>query len=89
MSKKGVSQNRENWNWIRYMIGDKMFAAVCLDQQDVPYCITLKLTPGYFAILKSILQIIIVSENILYNHIGIILCYNHITKVYDFIIIFG
>lgn len=45
MSKKGVSQNRENWNWIRYMIGEKMFAAVCLDEQDVPYCITLKLKP--------------------------------------------
>ena len=26
LSKKGVNKNLENWNWIRYQIGDKMFA---------------------------------------------------------------
>lgn len=45
MSKSGVIKNTENWNWIRYMIGGKMFLAVCLDDNDEPYYITLKLDP--------------------------------------------
>ena len=45
MAKPGVEKNTENWNWVRYMIGGKMFAAICLDDNDVPYCITLKLEP--------------------------------------------
>ena len=28
LSKPGVTKNNENWNWDRYMIGGKMFAAV-------------------------------------------------------------
>ena len=53
LSKKGVSKNLENWNWIRYQIGDKMFAAVCLDETNVPYCITLKLEPDEGAYLRE------------------------------------
>lgn len=45
MQKPGVTKNTENWNWVRYMIGDKMFLAVCLDNHDKPYYITLKLDP--------------------------------------------
>lgn len=45
MSKPGVTKNTENWNWVRYMLGDKMFLAVCLDDNDQPYYITLKLEP--------------------------------------------
>ena len=45
MNKSGVTKNTENWNWIRYMIGGKMFLAVCLDDNDKPYFITLKLEP--------------------------------------------
>ncbi len=45
LSKPGVTRNDENWNWQRYMLGDKMFAAVCLDETDTPYYITLKLDP--------------------------------------------
>ena len=45
MQKPGVTKNPENWNWVRYMIGGKMFAAVCLDEEDKPYYITLKLEP--------------------------------------------
>ena len=47
LSKKGVTKDlQKDWNWIRYQIGGKMFAAVCLDQNDVPYYITLKLDPS-------------------------------------------
>lgn len=46
LSKKGVTKDlQKDWNWIRYQIGGKMFAALCLDQNDVPYYITLKLDP--------------------------------------------
>jgi len=45
MQKPGVTKNTENWNWIRYMIGGKMFAAICLDDENRPYYITLKLEP--------------------------------------------
>lgn len=53
MNKKGVTKNSENWNWIRYLIGGKMFAAVCLDEKDVPYYITLKLEPAEGAFLRT------------------------------------
>lgn len=47
LSKPGVTKDiQENWNWIRYHIGGKMFAAVCLDETDKPYYITLKLEPA-------------------------------------------
>ncbi|MDY3929612.1 MAG: MmcQ/YjbR family DNA-binding protein [Clostridia bacterium] len=46
MSKKGVSKDfKEEWNWIRYKIEDKLFTAICLDDNNVPYFITLKLKP--------------------------------------------
>lgn len=42
----GVSKDlQKDWNWIRYRIGEKMFAAICLDDNDKPYYITLKLEP--------------------------------------------
>ena len=46
MSKPGVTRDfQKDWNWIRYQIGGKMFAAICLDDDDKPYYITLKLDP--------------------------------------------
>lgn len=47
LGKPGVTKDfKEEWKWIRYQIGDKMFAAVCLDDTDKPYYITLKLEPA-------------------------------------------
>ena len=46
LNKRSVTKDLQNdWNWIRYHIGGKMFAAVCLDSDDKPYYITLKLEP--------------------------------------------
>lgn len=46
MNKKGVTKDlKEEWNWIRYLLGDKMFAVICLDDADKPCYITLKLEP--------------------------------------------
>lgn len=46
LSKKGVTKDlQKDWNWIRYQVGGKMFAALCMDQEDIPYYITLKLDP--------------------------------------------
>lgn len=46
LQKRGVTKDlQRDWNWIRYLIRDKMFAAICLDQEDKPYYITLKLNP--------------------------------------------
>ena len=46
LKKPGVTKDlQKDWNWIRYHIGGKMFAAVCLDDEDRPYYITLKLDP--------------------------------------------
>ncbi len=54
MSKKGVTKDlQESWNWIRYHIGGKMFAAVCLDDEDKPYYINLKLEPMEGAFLRE------------------------------------
>lgn len=42
--KAGVTKDiQKAWNWIRYQIGGRMFAAICLDENDKPYYITLKL----------------------------------------------
>lgn len=47
LSKKGVTKDLQaDWNWIRYQIGGKMFAAICLDDKNEPYYITLKLEPA-------------------------------------------
>lgn len=46
LDKPGVTEDlQKDWNWIRYQIGGKMFAAICLDDKDEPYYITLKLEP--------------------------------------------
>ncbi len=45
-SMKGVSSDfKVEWNWTRYLLGDKMFAAVCKDDQGRDSLITLKLEP--------------------------------------------
>ena len=46
LGKPGVTKDlKKEWNWIRYMIGGKLFAAICLDRNDKPYYMTLKLEP--------------------------------------------
>ena len=46
LSKKGVTKDfQADWNWIRYKVDDKMFVAICLDDNDKPVYITLKLNP--------------------------------------------
>ena len=46
LKKPGVTKDlQESWNWIRYHVGGKMFAAICLDEDNKPYYINLKLTP--------------------------------------------
>lgn len=47
LGKPGVTKDlQEEWNWIRYQIGGKMFAAICRDDNNQPYYITLKLEPA-------------------------------------------
>lgn len=54
LSKQGVTKDLQaEWNWIRYHIGGKMFAAVCLDDNDKPYYITLKLDPAEGEFLRE------------------------------------
>ena len=51
LGKRAVTRDLQpEWNWIRYKIGDRMFAAVLLDDRDQPYYINLKLeqTEGEF-----------------------------------------
>lgn len=54
LNKTGVTKDiQTDWNWIRYQIGGKMFAAVCLDNNDEPYFITLKLEPSEGDFLRT------------------------------------
>lgn len=47
LSLPGVTKDLQpDWNWIRYKIGDKMFAAICLSEGGLPYYITFKLEPA-------------------------------------------
>ena len=46
LAKRAVTKDLQpEWNLIRYKIGDKMFAAILLDDDDKPYYINLKLAP--------------------------------------------
>ena len=46
LAKRGVTKDLQpEWNWIRYHIGGKMFAAILLDDRDKPVYINLKLEP--------------------------------------------
>lgn len=47
LKKKSVTKDfKEEWQWTRYLIGDKMFAAVCKDDEGTDSLITLKLEPS-------------------------------------------
>lgn len=46
LCKKGVTKDfKAEWNWIRYKIDEKLFAAICFDSNNEPKYITLKLNP--------------------------------------------
>ena len=46
LEKPGVTKDLQpEWNWIRYQIAGKMFAAICRDDDNTPVYITLKLDP--------------------------------------------
>lgn len=54
LSKAGVTKDlKTEWNWIRYQIAGKLFAAVCLDDKNNPYYITLKLDPAEGEFLRN------------------------------------
>ena len=54
LKKRGVTKDfQPAWNWIRYHVGGKMFAAICLDQKKNPYYITLKLDPVRGVFLRT------------------------------------
>ena len=54
LTKKAVTKDlQKEWNWIRYKIGDKMFAAICLGEDDKPYYINLKVEPEEGAFLRE------------------------------------
>ena len=48
LKKPGVTKDlKVEWNWIRYQIGGKLFAAVCLEENtNRPVYITMKLDPS-------------------------------------------
>ncbi len=54
LGKRGVVKDLQaDWNWVRYKLGDKMFAAICLDREDKPYYINLKLEVAEGEFLRS------------------------------------
>jgi len=47
LSKAGaVEDYKAEWDWMRYLVGGKMFAAVCLDKDKRPI-VTLKCEPDF------------------------------------------
>jgi predicted DNA-binding protein (MmcQ/YjbR family) len=54
LTKRSVTKDLQPvWNWIRYHIGGKMFAAICLDNQNQPYYINLKVDPAEGDFLRN------------------------------------
>ncbi len=55
LSKPSVQKDHKlEWNWIRYMVGEKLFCAVCLDDKNEPYYITMKLAPAHGDALRRL-----------------------------------
>ena len=47
LAKTGVTKDfKVEWGWERYLIGGKMFAAVCMGEDGKSSLITLKLEPS-------------------------------------------
>ncbi|MFC4410111.1 MmcQ/YjbR family DNA-binding protein [Chungangia koreensis] len=54
LNKKGVNKDyKEEWNWDRYMIGDKLYAAVCKNSEGKDDLVTLKLKPEEGELLRE------------------------------------
>lgn len=54
LDKPGVTKDfKQEWNWVRYMIADKLFCAICLTDAGIPYYITLKLQPAKGELLRQ------------------------------------
>ena len=54
LKKRSVTKDLQpDWNCIRYQIGGKMFAALCLGADNEPYYINLKLEPEEGAFLRQ------------------------------------
>ena len=54
MKKAGVTKDiQAEWNWIRFHIGGKLFAAICRDDLDKLVYITLKLDPVEGALYRK------------------------------------
>lgn len=46
LDKPGVTKDfKAEWGWTRYLLGDKLFAAICQDETGKEILITLKLNP--------------------------------------------
>lgn len=54
LAKRAVTRDLQaEWNWIRYKIGDRMFAAILLDDDNRPVYINLKLDPAEGEFLRA------------------------------------
>lgn len=54
LQKPGVTKDLQpEWNWIRYKLEDKMFAAICLSDEGKAVYITVKLEPSEGEFLRQ------------------------------------
>ena len=54
LAKPGVTADlKQEWNWVCYQLGGKLFAAVCLDDKDKPVYVTMKLLPARGDLLRQ------------------------------------
>ena len=54
LSMKGAAKDfKAEWGWTRYLIGNKMFAAICKDSKGERDIITIKLEPFEGEFLRS------------------------------------
>ncbi len=55
LNKKGVEKDyKKEWGWFRYTVGGKLFCAVCMADEGLPYFITVKLEPARGDALRQI-----------------------------------
>ncbi len=75
MQKASITKDYQaDWNWDRYLLGNKLVAAVCYGENQTPVYLTLKLPPEEGEMLRALHDDILPGYYMNHQHWNSILC---------------
>lgn len=75
MAKTAVTKDHQaDWNWDRYLLGNKLVAAVCYGEDQIPVYLTLKLPPEEGEMLRALHDDILPGYYMNHQHWNSIRC---------------